>query len=597
MSYLSGGSVTWGPSPNITFTAEYEVTRNVSQVTITVRVLTSPVSGYSYFGYYISSDIYLNGSWVGATQIKENSPSQWSAFYTTLGTYTTTVSDLSQTSLPVEIVFSSNAPRSNTSLSFSAILPNLAPSTTSEPTFDIGKNLTVTINRQSPDFYHNLTLYAEGTKIATANSVSLTYTFELSGLADMLYALCPDAPYAATFLVCKTYNGSTLIGTSTATGQARVTNSEPVFTDFTLVTDSTTQALTGNSNTLIGDYSGVTATIPTDNKATAQNGASMSSYTITNGEQTASKDYSSSADVSASFSAVNAIATTVTAIDSRGLKTTVTKELGQISYSAPVLATATAKRDNDIDPTVKLTLTGLVFAGSFGAQDNAITITWRWKRVTSDTWSDGVTTITPTISDTGELTYSGYIVNAADTWYIEQAYDLEINISDKIATGTPIYCTINVGVPGIYMTKTGDQYSVGVGKKPDTQYTLDVNGTIHDADGTVPSIVEQGTSSIWTYRKWSDGTAECWGRQNYGSMELTWQYGGLYYRDAAEISYPFTFAEVPQVQVTRTYPSTGGLIIPIPAGQSASAISFYIASSTSSTYTVSVAIYAFGKWK
>ena len=323
----------------------------------------------------------------------------------------------------------------------------------------------------------------------------------------------------------------------------------------------------------------------------------MSSYTITNGEQTASKDYSSSADVSASFSAVNAIATTVTAIDSRGLKTTVTKELGQISYSAPVLATATAKRDNDIDPTVKLTLTGLVFAGSFGAQDNAITITWRWKRVTSDTWSDGVTTITPTISDTGELTYSGYIVNAADTWYIEQAYDLEINISDKIATGTPIYCTINVGVPGIYMTKTGDQYSVGVGKKPDTQYTLDVNGTIHDADGTVPSIVEQGTSSIWTYRKWSDGTAECWGRQNYGSMELTWQYGGLYYRDAAEISYPFTFAEVPQVQVTRTYPSTGGLIIPIPAGQSASAISFYIASSTSSTYTVSVAIYAFGKWK
>ena len=597
MSYLSGGSVTWGPSPNITFTAEYEVTRNVSQVTITVRVLTSSVSGYSYFGYYISSDTYLNGSWAGSAQIKENSPSQWSAFYTTLETYTTTVSDLSQTSLPVEIVFSSNAPRSNTSLSFSAILPNLAPSTTSEPTFDIGKNLTVTINRQSPDFYHNLTLYAEGTKIATANSVSLTYTFELSGLADMLYALCPDAPYAATSLVCKTYNGSTLIGTSTATGQARVTNSEPVFTDFTLVTDSTTQALTGNSNTLIGDYSGVTTTIPTDNKATAQNGASMSSFTITNGEQTASKDYSSSSDVSASFSAVNAIATTVTAIDSRGLKTTVTKELSQISYSAPVLATATAKRDNDIDPTVKLTLTGLVFAGSFGAQDNAITITWRWKRVTSDTWSDGVTTITPTISDTGELTYSGYIVNAADTWYIEQAYDLEINISDKIATGTPIYCTINVGVPGIYMTKTGDQYSVGVGKKPDTQYTLDVNGTIHDADGTVPSIVEQGTSSIWTYRKWSDGTAECWGRQNYGSMELTWQYGGLYYRDAAEISYPFTFAEVPQVQVTRTYPSTGGLIIPIPAGQSASAISFYIASSTSSTYTVSVAIYAFGKWK
>lgn len=27
----------------------------------------------------------------------------------------------------------------------------------------------------------------------------------------------------------------------------------------------------------------------------------------------------------------------------------------------------------------------------------------------------------------------------------------------------------------------------------------------------VPIIVETGTSGIWTYRKWSDGTSECWG--------------------------------------------------------------------------------------
>lgn len=28
----------------------------------------------------------------------------------------------------------------------------------------------------------------------------------------------------------------------------------------------------------------------------------------------------------------------------------------------------------------------------------------------------------------------------------------------------------------------------------------------------VDYIVEQGTSSIWTYRKWNSGIAECWGR-------------------------------------------------------------------------------------
>ena len=29
---------------------------------------------------------------------------------------------------------------------------------------------------------------------------------------------------------------------------------------------------------------------------------------------------------------------------------------------------------------------------------------------------------------------------------------------------------------------------------------------------SVAYVVEQGTDGIWTYRKWSDGTAECWGR-------------------------------------------------------------------------------------
>ena len=32
-----------------------------------------------------------------------------------------------------------------------------------------------------------------------------------------------------------------------------------------------------------------------------------------------------------------------------------------------------------------------------------------------------------------------------------------------------------------------------------------------------PFIVEEGTSGIWTYRKWSDGVAECWGHTDVAS--------------------------------------------------------------------------------
>ena len=34
-------------------------------------------------------------------------------------------------------------------------------------------------------------------------------------------------------------------------------------------------------------------------------------------------------------------------------------------------------------------------------------------------------------------------------------------------------------------------------------------------------VVEQGTSGIWTYRKWNSGIAECWGSKYLGEIALT----------------------------------------------------------------------------
>ena len=60
-------------------------------------------------------------------------------------------------------------------------------------------------------------------------------------------------------------------------------------------------------------------------------------------------------------------------------------------------------------------------------------------------------------------------------------------------------------------------------------------------------IVEQGTSGIWTYRKWNSGIAECWGSTTAsGVINTAW--GGIYEASgviAARIDYPFEFTEVP----------------------------------------------------
>ena len=53
-----------------------------------------------------------------------------------------------------------------------------------------------------------------------------------------------------------------------------------------------------------------------------------------------------------------------------------------------------------------------------------------------------------------------------------------------------------------------------------------------------PMVIEQGTSGNWTYRQWSDGTAECWGTLSW--TITSWSgWGGTYYSNyASATAYP-----------------------------------------------------------
>lgn len=57
-------------------------------------------------------------------------------------------------------------------------------------------------------------------------------------------------------------------------------------------------------------------------------------------------------------------------------------------------------------------------------------------------------------------------------------------------------------------------------------------------ESAVDYIVDQGTSGIWTYRKWNSGIAECWGRISISGLTTT-------------TNLPFTFANTSyETQVT-----------------------------------------------
>lgn len=75
-----------------------------------------------------------------------------------------------------------------------------------------------------------------------------------------------------------------------------------------------------------------------------------------------------------------------------------------------------------------------------------------------------------------------------------------------------------------------------------------------------PVIVSQGTSGIWTYRTYSDGTAECWGKIAVSSTNITTAFGSMY--RCPDLwqwnthAYPVTFKQAPVLEMI--YQSNNG---------------------------------------
>ena len=73
-------------------------------------------------------------------------------------------------------------------------------------------------------------------------------------------------------------------------------------------------------------------------------------------------------------------------------------------------------------------------------------------------------------------------------------------------------------------------------------------------------IVEQGTSGIWTYRKWNSGIAECWGYTS-STLSFTTASGGTYQTPQQPgIAYPSNlFIEEPLVTL-QIYGNSNGYL-------------------------------------
>lgn len=240
----------------------------------------------------------------------------------------------------------------------------------------LGRNVTIKMLKDN----------ASGTQLYTGTTTSTSFTFTPN--ASALYNSIPNNKSSNCVYSC-------IYSSSTRTTQARTysineNNCKPTFSNFAYADVFGTYNLTGNNQILVNGYSQCKFIISTANKAVAKNGASMSSYLCEYGEKNAWVAYSSSEEKTVIVSNSTGGILKVTAVDSRGLTTTVIKTVPCIVYVNPVINELETRREDGMNEKTFL-------RGKFSI--------WRGN------WQNG-----PNVSYNNQLKYVGYRVFDGTSW-------------------------------------------------------------------------------------------------------------------------------------------------------------------------------------
>ena len=373
---------------------------------------------------------------------------------------------------------------------------------------NIGSNATITINRASTSFTHTLTYSfgsLSGTIATKTSSTNISWT-----IPTTFYAQIPNDRSGTGTITCQTYNGSTLIGSKSTPFTATVNESasKPTLNPTAVDSNSATIALTGNSSKFIKYYSN--ASVATG--AQARNSATLTSQKITCGAK-------SITSASGTINAVESGSFTFSATDSRGYPTTQTLNKTLIEYIKLTCSLNAGAPTTAGVATLKIS--GNYWDGTFGKVANTLTVQYRYKAqggsygswtTVSATKSNNTYNATATISG---LNYQ--------TTYVFQARAVDklatVNTDEQARRTTPIFdwSKNDFNVNGDF-TVNGATTITGattVGGEINTQ-SLKINNT------EIDYIVSQGTSGIWTYRKWNSGLAEYWGKEQNFTLETGW---------------------------------------------------------------------------
>jgi hypothetical protein len=231
--------------------------------------------------------------------------------------------------------------------------------------------------RASSSFEHTLT-YKFGSATGTIGSelgTSKAWTVPLS-LASQI----PNGTSGTCTITCKTYNGSTLIGTKTVSFTAKVPSS--------VVPSISTLAVSEGESGLSAKFGGYVQN-KSKAKVTITAAGSYSSTIKTYKTTVAGKSYSGSSFTSGVLTSSGTVTISTTVTDSRGRTATKSTTISVLVYTAPKISTFTAYRANGLgarDENGTKALARIKFAISAVGDKNDKSYIVEYKPKSSDTW-------------------------------------------------------------------------------------------------------------------------------------------------------------------------------------------------------------------
>lgn len=285
--------------------------------------------------------------------------------------------------------------------------------------FNIGTAITVNTNRSSTAYTHTIR-YKFGN--ATANIATGVTTSTVFNVPKSFANQNPNGISGTGTIYCDTYNGSTLIGTTTANFIAWTPDTaefRPTITGVT-ITDLDT-AIT----TKFGGYVQNRTQLNVKFNGAGVYGSIIKSQRVTVGSETLTGNNVITNPLPQS-GAVNVV-TTVT--DSRGRTTSVTTPITVLSYSEPAITALTAKRVNadgtDNTQGTSIQVTFVASIASVGAKNDK-TYTVRYKKVNDANYQEKAVT--------GD--YDASLTTKIDSLTADNAYNIVIVASDYFSETT-----------------------------------------------------------------------------------------------------------------------------------------------------------------